>query len=147
MKVYVIHCVVIWSFLHQCLMLSVLWKLFSAPKPDSQTTTTSQNSSQSPSPTSSPALNEPSVVQDQHKWTIYQSCVNLPALLNDPRLTRREIDIFSKTWGESFERAVVQPSTHIPNITRDHFRRYIKRTSKVCYVLKLFISLLKIIII
>ncbi|KAK2170701.1 hypothetical protein LSH36_1g18004 [Paralvinella palmiformis] len=101
-----------------------------APKPDSQTTTASQNSSQSPSPTSSPALNEPSVVQDQHKWTIYQSCVNLPALLNDPRLTRREIDIFSKTWGESFERAVVQPSTHIPNITRDHFRRYIKRTSK-----------------
>ena len=104
----------------------------SAPKADVQTTSSSQNSSKNASPTLSPTPNEPSVVQDQHKWTIYQSCVNLPALLNDPRLTRRETDIFSKTWGESFERATVQPSPHIPNITRDHFRRYMKRTSKVC---------------
>ena len=28
---------------------------------------------------------EPSIVQDQYKWTMFMSQVNLPAALNDPR--------------------------------------------------------------
>ena len=98
------------------------------PKGASRPAPSSRGSSASPSPVPS----EPSIVQDQHKWTVYNSRVNMPALLNDPRLSRRETDFFSKTWGESFERTVVLPSHFIPNITREHFKRYIKKTSSVC---------------
>lgn len=71
----------------------------------------------------------PSVVQDQHRWTIFMSKVNLPAALNDPRLARRETDFFSKTWGESFERVEVVPSPYLPHITKDHFKKYLSKTS------------------
>ena len=71
------------------------------------------------------------VVEDQHKWTVFNSQVNLPAVLNDPRLSRRETDFFTKTWGESFEKTTVYPSPHLQDITREHFRRYLKRTSGV----------------
>ena len=74
---------------------------------------------------------EPSVVEDRHKWTVFNSQVNLPAVLNDPRLSRRETDFFTKTWGESFEKTTVHPSSHIPEITRNHFKKYLKRTSGV----------------
>ena len=79
----------------------------------------------SDSPTTS--SQQPSLVADQHKWTMFMSKVNLPAALNDPGLGRREMDIFSKTWGEAFERAEVKPSPHLPEITREHFRRYLKK--------------------
>ncbi len=72
----------------------------------------------------------PSLVEDQLKWTIFMSSVNLPAVLNDPRLSRRETDFFTKTWGESFEKTV-SASTHLPNITRDDFKRYLRKTSGV----------------
>ena len=75
---------------------------------------------------------EPSVVEDQHKWTVFNSQVNLPAVLNDPRLSRRETDFFTKTWGESFEKTSVYPSPHLQDITRDHFKRYLKKTTGVC---------------
>ncbi|KAI2668089.1 Vacuolar protein sorting-associated protein 54 [Labeo rohita] len=44
----------------------------------------------------------PSIVADQHRWTVYNSKVNLPAALNDPRLAKRESDFFTKTWGLDF---------------------------------------------
>ena len=75
--------------------------------------------------------NEPSVVEDQHKWTVFNSQVNLPAVLNDPRLSRRETDFFTKTWGESFEKTTVYPSPHLQDISREHFRRYLKKTTGV----------------
>ena len=74
--------------------------------------------------------NEPSVVQDQFKWTIYMSSVNLPAVLNDPRLAKRDTAIFSKTWGEAFERVTVKPS-HLQYITYEHFQTYTDNTAQV----------------
>ena len=88
----------------------------------------SSSRSRSPTPVGS---NEPSVVQDQFKWTIYMSKVNLPAALNDPRLARRETDIFTKTWGEGFEKCEVRPSAHLPQIGREHFRKYLKKIGSV----------------
>ena len=77
------------------------------------------------------ATQEPAVVQDQYKWTLYQSQVNLPAALNDPRLNRRETDFFTKTWGELFDKTHVDPSTHLPHITHDHFKKYLRKISLV----------------
>ncbi|XP_022090825.1 vacuolar protein sorting-associated protein 54-like [Acanthaster planci] len=83
------------------------------------------NSSSSDSPTSS----VPSVVNDQHKWTIYCSQVNLPAVLNDPRKAKRELDFLTKTWGETFvEKTDILPSPHLPHITRAHFETYLRWT-------------------
>lgn len=74
---------------------------------------------------------EPSVVQDQHKWTVYQSSINLPALLNDPRLSKRETDFFTKTWGDAFENTLILPSPYLREITRSHFEKYLHKTSTV----------------
>lgn len=59
------------------------------------------------------------------RWTVYHAVVNLPAALNDPR--NRQTDIFSRTWGDSFERADVTPSPYLPNITRKHFDQYVRK--------------------
>lgn len=83
--------------------------------------------SRSPTPSGS----EPSVVQDQHKWTAFMSQVNLPAVLNNPTPGRRDTDIFTKTWGEAFERATVQPSPYLHDIGREHFRKYLRRVGTV----------------
>ncbi|KAK7165677.1 hypothetical protein R3I93_005681 [Phoxinus phoxinus] len=72
----------------------------------------------------------PSVVADQHRWTVYNSKVNLPAALNDPRLTKRESDFFTKTWGLDFTETDVMPSFYLPNITREHFSSYLQETAQ-----------------
>jgi len=77
------------------------------------------------------AESAPSVVRDQLQWTIYMSRVNLPAVLNDPTLARRETDFFKKTWGEDFEKSEVPPSSHLPHITLDSFRKYLAKNSAV----------------
>ena len=59
------------------------------------------------------------------------SRVNLPAVLNDPTLARRETDFFKKTWGEDFEKSEVSPSSHLPHIASDSFRKYLAKTSAV----------------
>lgn len=74
---------------------------------------------------------EPSVVQDQFKWTIYNATVNLPAVLNDPRLAKRETDFFTKTWGESFEKRDISPSPYLPEVNRSHFEKYLNKSSEV----------------
>ncbi|XP_071079341.1 vacuolar protein sorting-associated protein 54-like [Haliotis cracherodii] len=87
-------------------------------------------SSQSrPSSSSPPTSTEPSVVTDQFKWTVYNAVVNLPAVLNNPRLARRETDFFTKTWGQEFEKQTILPSPYIPEITAEHFEKYVHRTS------------------
>ncbi|KAL4238528.1 Vacuolar protein sorting-associated protein 54 [Mactra antiquata] len=74
---------------------------------------------------------EPSIVQDQHKWTVFNSKVNLPAALNDPRLVKRETDFFTKTWGVDFyERTHLPSSPYLQEIGRGHFESYIRRTSE-----------------
>ncbi|XP_041961487.1 vacuolar protein sorting-associated protein 54 isoform X1 [Alosa sapidissima] len=72
----------------------------------------------------------PSVVADQHRWTIYSSKVNLPAALNDPRLAKRESDFFTKTWGLDFVETEVMPSFYLPNITKEHFTPYLQETAQ-----------------
>ena len=74
---------------------------------------------------------EPNILQDQFKWTIHNASVNLPALLNDPRLARRETDFFTKTWGQNFEKSEVIPSPYIPHIEAEHFEKYSKRIAMV----------------
>lgn len=37
------------------------------------------------------------------KWTIHDAKSNLAALLNDPGKLRRDYDLFTKTWGETFK--------------------------------------------
>lgn len=36
------------------------------------------------------------------RWTLHRSAQNLPAVLNDPRRSRREGDFFTRTWGDHF---------------------------------------------
>ncbi|XP_028675956.1 vacuolar protein sorting-associated protein 54 [Erpetoichthys calabaricus] len=72
----------------------------------------------------------PSIVADQHEWTVYDSKVNLPAALNDPRLVKRESDFFTKTWGADFIESEVMPSPYLPNVTKEDFASYLKETSK-----------------
>ncbi|XP_071832408.1 vacuolar protein sorting-associated protein 54-like isoform X1 [Apostichopus japonicus] len=77
----------------------------------------------------SPSKSAPSVVRKP--WTVYSSTVNLPAVLNDPRKSRRETDFFTKTWGESFvERPHLPPSPYVQEIARIHFDKYIKKTAR-----------------
>ncbi|KAK4472932.1 hypothetical protein MN116_004136 [Schistosoma mekongi] len=59
------------------------------------------------------------------KWSVHQSIVNLPAVLNDPNY--RETDIFAKLWGDKFENAEVLPSPHLPVITEKHFIEYLNK--------------------
>uniref|UniRef100_A0A8C1C9Z4 Vacuolar protein sorting-associated protein 54 n=1 Tax=Cyprinus carpio carpio TaxID=630221 RepID=A0A8C1C9Z4_CYPCA len=73
----------------------------------------------------------PSVVVDQHRWTVYNSKVNLPAALNDPRLAKRESDFFTKTWGLDFTETDVMPSFYLPNISREHFSSYLQETAQI----------------
>uniref|UniRef100_A0A8C2TLB5 Vacuolar protein sorting-associated protein 54 n=1 Tax=Coturnix japonica TaxID=93934 RepID=A0A8C2TLB5_COTJA len=77
-------------------------------------------------PTGDPSslCDSPSLVADQHRWTIYHSKVNLPAALNDPRLAKRESDFFTKTWGVDFVDSEVTPSFYLPQITKEHFALY-----------------------
>ncbi|XP_052766804.1 vacuolar protein sorting-associated protein 54-like [Mya arenaria] len=73
---------------------------------------------------------EPSVVEDQHKWTVYKSKVNLPAALNDPRLLKRETDFFTKTWGVDFyDKTHLPVSPYLQEINWSHFDSYVKKTS------------------
>ncbi|RXM29819.1 Vacuolar protein sorting-associated protein 54 [Acipenser ruthenus] len=73
----------------------------------------------------------PSVVADQHKWTVYNSKVNLPAALNDPRLAKRESDFFTKSWGLDFVETEVMPSFYLPHITKEHFAPYLQVTTQI----------------
>ncbi|XP_068088464.1 vacuolar protein sorting-associated protein 54 [Hyperolius riggenbachi] len=82
-----------------------------------------------PTGDSNSLCDEPSVVADQHKWTIYHSKVNLPAALNDPRLAKRESDFFTKTWGQDFVETEVLPSPYLPPITKENFSSYVQQTS------------------
>lgn len=75
------------------------------------------------------------VAETQLRWTIYQSAQNLPAVLNDPRRSRRESDFFTKTWGDHFTDAVALPPCNlVPNISRLHFESYLSRTSRVSWL-------------
>lgn len=85
----------------------------------------------------------PSLVTDQHRWTIYHSKVNLPAALNDPRLAKRESDFFTKTWGLDFVDTEVIPSFYLPQISKEHFTVYQQEISQVIADLEISCSQVK----
>lgn len=85
----------------------------------------------------------PSLVTDQHRWTIYHSKVNLPAALNDPRLAKRESDFFTKTWGLDFVDTEVIPSFYLPQISKEHFTVYQQEISQVISNLEVSYSQVK----
>lgn len=65
------------------------------------------------------------------RWTVYDSSQNLPAVLNDPRRSRREADLFTKTWGDHFtDNVAIPPCTWIPEITRSFFESYLAHTAR-----------------
>ena len=75
----------------------------------------------------------PNNIQNQFKWTVHDASVDLPALLNDPRLSRRETDFFTKTWGSSFVKSFISDSAYIPKIDRLHFEQYLCCVVSVSY--------------
>ncbi|XP_076364750.1 vacuolar protein sorting-associated protein 54-like isoform X2 [Tachypleus tridentatus] len=72
------------------------------------------------------------IVNDYNKWTVHNSSQNLPAVLNDLRRSKRELDFFIKTWGDSFvEQGPIPSSPYIPEVTRKHFDTYLRRINKI----------------
>ncbi|KAK2560887.1 Vacuolar protein sorting-associated protein 54 [Acropora cervicornis] len=61
-------------------------------------------------------------------FTVYSSTQNLPAILNDPRLLKRQTDFFTKAWGEDFTPQEVPSLTLLPKIPRIYFDDYLKKT-------------------
>ncbi|KAJ7371032.1 Vacuolar protein sorting-associated protein 54 [Desmophyllum pertusum] len=61
-------------------------------------------------------------------FTVYSSTQNLPAILNDPRLLKRQTDFFTKAWGEDFVPQEVPPLTLLPRIPTIYFDDYLKKT-------------------
>ena len=67
--------------------------------------------------------------KDESLWTIYSCTQNLPSALNDP--TNREVDLFTKTWGETFVPLIATTSLDsYPKIKRSDFARYLKDSHK-----------------
>ena len=64
-------------------------------------------------------------------YTVYSSTQNLPAILNDPRLLKRQTDFFTKAWGEDFIPQEVPPLTLLPKIPTIYFDEYLKKTEFV----------------
>lgn len=85
----------------------------------------------SPSTPSRPHLPKVSELleKDESLWTVYSCTQNLPAALNDPG--NREIDLFTKTWGETFVPLVPTTSLDLyPKMKRSEFARYLKDSRK-----------------
>ena len=70
---------------------------------------------------------------DRCKIQIFlETCLHSNQFGYTPRLVKRETDFFTKTWGNSFEKTDILPSPYIPEIGRQHFDKYLKKTSGVC---------------
>lgn len=51
---------------------------------------------------------------------------------NNSGLYRFQKDFFTKVWGDSFVEMIHVPNpSYLPNITKQHFESYLKKTSKV----------------
>jgi vacuolar protein sorting-associated protein 54 len=69
------------------------------------------------------------VVKSTEKWDVYASGrQNLAAALNNPQ--NRELDLFTKMWGEAFVPTAPLPASTIPRVTKEHFKEYLKLTRK-----------------
>ena len=63
-------------------------------------------------------------------WTMFTASQNLPSALNDPN--NRELDLFTRMWGDSFIPHAPLPPSYLPNIELGDFLRYLKETASVC---------------
>ncbi|XP_037274365.2 VPS54 subunit of GARP complex scat [Rhipicephalus microplus] len=65
------------------------------------------------------------------RWTVHRSAQNLPAVLNDPRRSRREVDFFTRTWGDHFtETPPAGGEGPGARITRQLFEAYLSRCAR-----------------
>lgn len=65
------------------------------------------------------------------RWTLHRSAQNLPAVLNDPRRSRREVDFFTRTWGDHFTEAPPAGGEGPgARITRQLFEPYLSRCAR-----------------
>lgn len=68
--------------------------------------------------------------EEPEEWSVYMAAQNLPAVLNDPSRGKQS-NIFTKKWGDSFVEKAHINSTHLlPEITYDHLGDYIKQIGK-----------------
>ena len=74
------------------------------------------------------------LVNTGKKWTQFPA-QNLSAVLNDPRRNVREIDFFTRVWGESFVPHAVVPLTLLPNTPKSYFDEHWKKYEFVCFFL------------
>ena len=66
-------------------------------------------------------------VKEGEKWTFSSSAQSLSTALNDPAC--RELDLFTKTWGSSFNPTAPLPPSHLPPIGLADFLCYLKDTT------------------
>ena len=96
-----------------------------------QVVVATSNSLRKPKKTGRPRISsvEELRVREEPKWTVFSASQNLSAALNDP--ARRELDLFTKTWGGYFTPTAPLPPSSIPNIELGDFLRYLKETAAV----------------
>lgn len=96
-----------------------------------QVVAATSNSSSKPKKTGRPRISSVEELREREepKWTVFSASQNLSAALNDP--ARRELDLFTKTWGGYFTPTAPLPPSNIPNIELGDFLRYLKETAAV----------------
>lgn len=69
-------------------------------------------------------------VKEPEEWSLFMAAQNLPAVLNDPSRGKQS-NIFTKKWGDSFvEKAQINASPLLPDITYEYLENYIRQISK-----------------
>ena len=64
-------------------------------------------------------------------WSYQDSCVNLPAVLNDPGKGKQK-DFFTRSWGVDFVDSVVLPSSpHLCELPPNAFDRYLRKVRQL----------------
>lgn len=63
------------------------------------------------------------------EWNIYSATQNLPSVLNDPN--NRELDLFTRTWGDGFVPHAPLPPMSLPCIELGDFLCYLRETASV----------------
>lgn len=75
-------------------------------------------------------MNEQTKIENQKLF--YKSTINLASLLNDPRKIKRDYDLFTKDWGDTFKDlpkgAVIKKSKYVRDISLNEFTKYISST-------------------
>lgn len=69
-------------------------------------------------------------ISREPEWSVFSAAQNLAAVLNDPS-RGKQTNLFTKKWGDSFvEKAHINPSQYLPNISLNDFDNYLKKIGK-----------------